>query len=275
MASLCCDEEEKSNDILDTSNIRKTLYCIRHAQSAYNAAVRDPKTWFSTDFWWNKFDPRIRDPLLSELGVSQTDAVSKDLDSCDFISSFGIQLILTSPLRRAMNTMFGVLRNQMDIIQHNHIPIMAHPELREWVDTLGDCGTTKSDLQQKYNTEQRHNIDFSCIESEEWWTSETKQNEDGSGEIVVHESKQNVLDRISAFKHWILEREEDTILVVGHSRWFREFVGAYSKLNNCQMMKVEMIGTEVTEWECMDFEKIRENKEKVKQMAKIVTEQHD
>merc|ERR1719204_1173635 len=122
----------------DLSNTRKTLYCIRHAQSEYNAAVRNPKTWLNTDFWRNWFDPKIRDPLLSTTGKQQVASVASTLDSCRFLSTFDIGLVVTSPLQRATDTMFGILQPQMGDIRARHIPMMAHPLLREWTDSLGD-----------------------------------------------------------------------------------------------------------------------------------------
>eukprot|EP01084_Bolivina_argentea_P243201 407754_1 len=212
------------------SNTHKTLYCIRHAQSEYNEAVRNPKTWCSPTFWWNLFDPKIRDPLLSTKGQKQINDVANQLDSCSFLQLCGIDLIVTSPLQRALDTMLGIFKHQMDVIRSNQIPLIAHNELREWVDTLGDIGNTKCDLMRRYT-----DVDFSSIDNDLWWQQHVKENNG-----IIKESKRDVKDRISAFKHWILQREETNIVVVGHSRWLRELVGSTSKLNNCQMMKVEL-----------------------------------
>ena len=60
--------------------------------------------------------------------------------------------------------MFSILQNQINTINSNNISIIAHHELREWVDTLGDIGTSKSKLIEKYNiNDDQTNIDFSCV----------------------------------------------------------------------------------------------------------------
>ena len=261
-----CSEEKESKIANDLSNIHKTLYCLRHAQSEYNETVRNPKTWLKSDFWYNWFDPKIRDPLLSKHGNKQINKMSKQLDKCSFLSSFGVELIVTSPLQRAINTMFGVLQNQSNIINKDKISIIAHHELREWVDTFGDIGTPKTKLIQKYNNNNNNNnnVDFSFIDNEIWWNQDIKSDES----VIKKETTKNVNDRISSFKHWILKRPENNILIVGHSRWFRQFVGAMFKLNNCAMMKVELHGMKVKSWEYIDFDKIEQNQNKIQTIIK-------
>eukprot|EP00484_Ammonia_sp_Unknown_P022614 CAMPEP_0197025466 /NCGR_PEP_ID=MMETSP1384-20130603/5795_1 /TAXON_ID=29189 /ORGANISM="Ammonia sp." /LENGTH=261 /DNA_ID=CAMNT_0042453997 /DNA_START=28 /DNA_END=810 /DNA_ORIENTATION=+ len=255
--------ESKPND--ECPHVRKTLYCIRHAQSEYNETMRTAKTWFTASFWYNWFDPKLHDPVLSTHGKQQTRQTARKMDACSFLSSAAIQLIVTSPLQRAINTTFGILQNQSHAIQQNSIPVIAHHQLREWVGSLSDIGTPKSKLMQIYNGQQSpwpHRIEFSCIKDEVWWKlPHEDSNDDDSADIneeycFSNETQQNVEERISAFKHWILQREEENILVVGHSRWFKQFVGASSKLNNCQMMKVVLRGMEVEHWEYIDFDKL-------------------
>ncbi|ETO30116.1 hypothetical protein RFI_07000 [Reticulomyxa filosa] len=84
-----------------------------------------------------------------------------------------------------------------------------------------------------------------CMPHEVWWcTGEQKDDiveNDGlnSNGSVVKESKAQIHERIKQFKDFIVnQREEDNILLVGHSRWFRELVGSKEKLNNCEMMRV-------------------------------------
>ena len=191
--------------------------------------------------------------------------MANTLNNCSFLSSFDIQLIVSSPLRRALDTTFGVLQHQLNIIETKNIPIIAHHELREWVDTLGDIGTAKSKLIQTYNVKQARNVDFSIIQDEFWWNQNIETNK---GKIIK-ESKENVQHRISAFKHWILQREENNILVIGHSRYFREFVGAMFKLNNCGMMKVELHGMKVHSWQYIDFSKIEAHQKKIKSIVEL------
>ena len=251
--------EAKSNEQNDDlSSIHKTIYCLRHAQSEYNEAIRSPKTWMNRSFWMNWLDPKIRDPSLSQTGIKQTNLMANKLDECSLISQFGIELIITSPLQRAIDTMYGVLMNQMHTIKANNISILAHHDLREWVDTLSDIGTEKIKLRQMYQHKEQQ-IDFSMIDNECWWNQNVQNG-------VKKETKQSVNERISSFKHWILQREENNILVVGHSRFFKEFVGAMFKMPNCGMMKVEMHGMKVKKWEYVDFDKVDTDKNKINQI---------
>ena len=60
-------------------------------------------------------------------------------------------------------------------------------------------------------------------------------------------------------------------MVVGHSRWFKEFVGAMFKLNNCGMMKVNLKGMEIESWEYIDFDKIEKDQHKIQNIVKQST----
>eukprot|EP01083_Nonionella_stella_P193902 715580_1 len=104
------DIKSNENNSNNVSNIHKTLYCIRHAQSKYNETIRTPATWFNKEFWFNWFDPMIHDPLLSNTGKKQTDEMEYLLHKSSFITTFNIDLILTSPLQRAIHTMLNILK---------------------------------------------------------------------------------------------------------------------------------------------------------------------
>ena len=46
--------------------------------------------------------------------------------------------------------------------------------------------------------------------------------------------------RISSFKDWVLSRPEETMVVVGHSQWFRRMLGMEKKFDNCDIWKVQI-----------------------------------
>lgn len=214
-------------------------------------------TWLNIDFWYNFCDPMIHDPSLSKLGKEQVNKMCYKFDKCQFLSSFEIELICVSPLIRAIDTMSGIIKNQLNVINKNKISIIAHHQLREWVDTLGDIGTSKSQLIEKYKLNNNISIDFSFINKEFWWDQNIKYDKDNNkfGNIIK-EDRKNINKRISIFKHWILQRKENNILIIGHSRWFRQFVGSMFKLNNCGMMKVNLKGMEIENWEYIDLDDI-------------------
>ena len=59
-----------------------------------------------------------------------------------------------------------------------------------------------------------------------------------------HVFSATLLKRIDRFKHWLANREEKRILVVGHSQYFKKLLGLSSLMRNCDV------------WQCdFDFDK--------------------
>lgn len=50
-------------------------------------------------------------------------------------------------------------------------------------------------------------------------------------------SKSGPRKRIAEFENWLNERSESTIVVVGHSQYFKMMTGADSILDNCSVLK--------------------------------------
>lgn len=274
----------------------KTLYCIRHAQSEYNETVRNASTWVSPTFWMNGFDPRIRDPKLSILGQNQVNALHKLITKVSFCKTFDIELIVTSPLTRAMQTCLGLFKNNIKIQSINNmgdvkndndnengnenknenenktesktndnsgLKAVAYHELREWMDTYGDVGQNKKELLTM--NEFSNYINFDELINDEWWLTHANKKNDGNFKTVmdtngaiIKETKDDIHYRIQLFKEWILQRPENNIVVIGHSRFFREFVGSKNKLHNCQMMRVHLKGMDVVDWNIMDLQTVYE-----------------
>jgi len=87
---------------------------------------------------------------------------------------------------------------------------MVNYYLREMMDTLGDVGTNKSELEKAFKED---NFDFTQIPHEIWWACEDdinlqKCNNIDKNGFVIKETEEQVQDRIQLFKTWLLNRPE-------------------------------------------------------------------
>jgi broad specificity phosphatase PhoE len=88
------------------------------------------------------------------------------------------------------------------------------------------------------------NYDFDeCDVEERWWEKEeTGDNPSFSSTDVVgrviQESQNDFVVRVAKFREWLQDRPESAIVVVGHSNFFRHFLGASSKMSNCEVKKI-------------------------------------
>lgn len=48
--------------------------------------------------------------------------------------------------------------------------------------------------------------------------------------------------RIGEFEHWLHARDEEYVIVVGHSHYFRQMVGVPYKFSNCEVWKTTFLG---------------------------------
>jgi broad specificity phosphatase PhoE len=79
-----------------------------------------------------------------------------------------------------------------------------------------------------------------------WWEKEgVGPNPDfaASGGVkgrVIQEPHNDFVVRVAKFREWLQERPESVIVVVGHSNFFRHFLGASSKMSNCEVKKITL-----------------------------------
>lgn len=134
---------------------RKLVLILRHARSTYNEiTANDAKA--SVDYC----DPCIFDAPLAPFGEEQAKAKSW-LGRA--LRHFGIepQVIITSPLTRALQTMHFVLH---DYVQASAVPIVAEPLAREAVSDADDLGTPTSRLRELFPR-----VSFAASMPEMWW----------------------------------------------------------------------------------------------------------
>src|SRR5690348_7655742 len=101
-------------------------------------------------------DPNIVDPPLSKVGHAQVRDVRERLDRDGFFAP--IELVITSPLTRAIQTCMGLFEGR-------NIPIIVTPLLSECMDTSGDIGTPATVLRQSFPSLALDDL------PEHWWPS--------------------------------------------------------------------------------------------------------
>jgi broad specificity phosphatase PhoE len=181
------------------------VHIIRHGQSTFNA---------HNDVTGE--DPLHFDACLSQLGLQQVEAIRVALSGRQY------DLVITSPLSRAIQTALGIFGGS--------VPIVVDAMHREWVNWSCDIGRPPAELSRDFP-----NLDFVHL-SDSWWQTDGPINEHG----IRCETKDALLSRIATFKKMIVTRKEDRIAVVGHGEFFYHLVGR--QLQNCELV----------EWNCAE-----------------------
>jgi len=175
-----------------TSN--KRVCFVRHGQGAHNRTIAN----------WGMVDPE-----LTSDGEAQVADLHERLKP--FIPE--VELIVTSPLTRAMQTATGGFAG-------SKAPYVMLPMLRERLGAPCDTGRTKSELLRCFpQIASWEGIDDL---PEVWWATATEY---------------DLLDRVDELKKWITARPEQNIAVVGHGGLFSRILGYH--LKNCGFQWVE------------------------------------
>jgi broad specificity phosphatase PhoE len=170
--------------------------------------LRHGQSTFQVTFDVTRVDPMTFDAELSEKGALEARTAAAE------VARLGIDLLVTSPLTRALQTSLAVLEAVPAT------PLIVHPLLRERLDDSCDVGTPASLLAARF-----HGVDFGGLE-ETWWHT---GNEGERGFAV--EPRDGFRRRVQEFRDWLLAREESRILVVSHVGVLFELCGV--RLENC------------------------------------------
>ncbi|KAL9244022.1 hypothetical protein vseg_017839 [Gypsophila vaccaria] len=214
----------------------KTLHLVRHAQGFHNVAgEKDHDAYSSYDYL---------DASLTPLGWEQVDNLRKHVQATGLCKN--IELVITSPLTRTMQTAAGVFgggeysdgigvpplmvagegnSGRPAISSFGCSPFLAVELCRE---ILGvhpcDKRRTKREYQSSFPA-----IDFSLIESDEdiLWKEDTRETEEEGAE------------RGMKFMKWLWTRKEKEIAIVSHSGFLFNTLKAFG--NDChQIVKDEI-----------------------------------
>jgi glucosyl-3-phosphoglycerate phosphatase len=174
------------------------VYLIRHGQSTFNAA-----------FAANGVDPMHFDARVSEKGAGQiVRARQAALD-------LGVDLVVASPLTRALQTAIGLFDGAP-------VPIMVSSIHVERLEHSCDVGRAPAELSDEFPS-----LDFDHL-ADSWW----HLGENGEGDFTV-EPEPVLMDRVAAFSQWIAARPEPAVAVVGHGEFFQRLTGRY--MENCEI----------------------------------------
>ena len=184
----------------------KTIVCIRHGESTFNAAWRA-----------NPVDPLLFDAPLSEVGLGQVQAGRAT------ITSIPVELVVVSPLTRALQTAVGLFGD------HPATPRMLVDErARERVENSCDVGRSPRQLAADFpSLEVTHLPDV-------WWYADGVPDDRG----ICVEPLEAVAARVAAFRTFLLARPEVVIAVVAHGTFFFHLTG--KNLANCEVTQFEI-----------------------------------
>lgn len=181
---------------------RTTVHLIRHGQSTFNAACA------ALPF----ADPMLFDAPLSERGHGQV------ADLRGRVAPLGVELVVTSPLTRALQTAIGGFGG-------GPAPIVVEALVRESLESSCDVGRSPRVLAAEFP-----NLRFDHLD-DPWWHTD-----DGDSRPVPSEPQPMLVRRIEMFRAWLERRPERTIAVVGHGTFFNVLTGL--RMDNCEIATI-------------------------------------
>ncbi|VVA90667.1 unnamed protein product [Arabis nemorensis] len=183
----------------------KTLYLVRHAQGIHNVELEEKGE--------SPLSPKLFDARLSPKGLQQASERRKQIIEAGLLNT--IELVITSPLRRAMQTSTGIFRGQVDVNQsddfpkvNNSPPIVALEICRERM------GRYPCDRRESISAHRTcfTEIDFTMIENDE----------DALWQADERENLEDVASRGLHFLKWLWERPEKEIAIVSHGIFLQQ-----------------------------------------------------
>jgi broad specificity phosphatase PhoE len=198
---------------MTTGKRLKTVYLMRHAESEENRRIAALGCTFkslsklsipkSSDVVASTELLRAQgrcDTNVSEIGARQIAHMKEKLQQDNFLTSSGIQLVAHSPLIRARQTSEGILSCV----------------------TAADSSTSATDLKAGAVSRVVQTELLTERSSSEW--------------TPMHNGR--FIKRIQDFEKWLCNQEEDTIVLVGHSQFFKKMLGLNFSFGNCEVWKV-------------------------------------
>ncbi|MFO1414375.1 MAG: histidine phosphatase family protein [Burkholderiales bacterium] len=182
----------------------KTVLCIRHGESTFNAA------WRATPV-----DPLHFDARLSEVGHAQVAAARPA------VARYPVEVVLVSPLTRALQTAHGLFAD------HPQRPrLHVAPLLRERVENSCDVGRPPAALAAEFPA-----VDVAHL-ADPWWHHDGEADERG----ICVEPIAVVQARAAQFRQDVLARPERVVALVGHGTFFYHLTGR--AMANCEVLEL-------------------------------------
>lgn len=183
----------------------RTVLCIRHGESTFNAAWRA-----------NPVDPLHFDARLTELGHAQV------LQAREALARYPVEVVLASPLTRALQTAHGLFDGHPSAP-----PIQVAPLLRERVENSCDIGRPPPALAAEFPA-----VDLSRL-ADAWWHAEGEPDARG----ICIEPIALVAARAAQFRFELAARPERVLALVGHGTFFFHLTGKV--LANCEVTQLD------------------------------------
>lgn len=209
----------------------KTILVVRHGESEHNAQLH-------SSLGVDENAEVYIDAPLTELGRKQASAIAGD------INSFAPELIVTSPLTRAIET--GLLATAA---LPQKVPFLITPLCSERMAYSCDIGNSVSVLQGRFPK-----LDFSLVSpADVWWWTKSEDGVVPSAKRSLYnlsrfppgtthdgiESLDTLAKRINDFRLWLLNRPESKIVVFAHGVFLYNFTDrSKGYFKNCEMRPV-------------------------------------
>lgn len=213
----------------------KRVLLVRHGHSTYNAwRERSLHTCMCLCATWEDHDAP-----LSDKGRRQVNQLRKKV--CSQGLHREVQLVVTSPLTRAIDTargaFWGVLpdgtADHPDASCSGRMPMVVLASIAERLDTACDIGRPASELGGLYQ-----DVDFGLLQEHWWYGGEA--NWPAPGQPHEKEPWSACQRRITETIEWLQERPETCIAVVGHSAFFQAMTGSWAKMPNCGIVEIRV-----------------------------------
>lgn len=163
-----------------------------------------------------------------------------------------LELVVVSPLTRAIQTAELALFPHVEA----SIPVMALPLAAERLYLVSDIGRPPEELKKKHGDKIDFQTGFSDSTTDPWWyhppsSSSSKEEEEwrpvgqGQAYFCAGEPLEAFQQRMLDLCHWLKDRPESTIALVGHYgvfEWLLEEADQAEKVkfSNCEMKVVEL-----------------------------------
>ncbi|OQR99427.1 phosphoglycerate mutase family protein [Achlya hypogyna] len=219
----------------------KTIYFVRHGESTFNEWRTRSILTFS---WIFVKDPMIIDAPLSRKGEQQVASLHQEI--LDKKLHETVELIITSPLTRAIQTTLGGFEGSA-------APVQVHACCREMLDTACDIGRQPagtadpgamrnlngSDLAAAFGA-----LDFTGLQ-DYWWLPEMPaalpQPPTTAKDVApLRETTVDVDRRIRQLLALLRDLPQRHIAVVCHSSFIKRATKATRKLANCEIHAIAL-----------------------------------
>lgn len=213
----------------------KTVYLVRHGESTFNAAYAKSG---------GAGDPMLFDAPLSTMGDAQVRALNAAVKEGAKLSSPQPELVLCSPLTRALQTALGAFAG-------TRASLAVCADLREHLTESCDVGRPVSALVPEFPE-----VDFTGLADVWWYCDPDAQPPLKTAEDCAKHFKEKgyreppslLTARVEAVVEMLKARPERCIALVGHADFFNELALRLDPdreelwLKNCGVAKFHLIG---------------------------------